>query len=205
MDLQEVKQFLKENADKDDVKAYLAEFQTDEDQVVKKYKESQDFKSEIDRETTKAIKTYGDKTVPKLIEEKVKEKETELELKYNPPKDPTVEALRKQIDQMQTENQEKEKARVKAERMNFLHENIKPEYKSFVKLVDGSLEDDEAIVEYLNKTAYDFSLLQKTTTPQRGDSSSKGQWTREDLKTKTPEEINEARREGKLDNVLGRN
>jgi hypothetical protein len=106
MDLQEVKKFLSDNAAKDDVKAYLSDLSRvsseKETEIVENYKKSQDFKSEIDRANTRAINTYREKTLPGLIEDQVKAKESELESKYNPPKNPVEEKLRKDIEEMKT-------------------------------------------------------------------------------------------------------
>ena len=196
MDLKEVKQFLKENADKEDVKAFLEELKPDETKIIEEFKKSQDFKSEIDRANTQAIDTYAKKTMPKLIDEQVKAKESELELKYNPPKDPAVEALQNQIKQMQKENAEKEQARLKVERDNFYLMNLKPEFKEFSKIFDGSIEQDK-IPEFINKTAYEITLKNHVTKPTQGDSGPSGQLTEEEYNSLPLGERTKAYKEGK--------
>jgi hypothetical protein len=135
MNLSEVKQFLKDNAEKDaDVKAYLSELsrvsQEAESNIIENYKRSQDFRSEIDRANTQAIKTYNEKTVPTLIEKSVKDKETELENKYNPPKNPAEEALRKQVETLTKLQAESEsefiQESIKTLKQNFLSESGLP-------------------------------------------------------------------------------
>ena len=153
MDLQEVKEFFKNNAEKDDVKAYLTELKKvsseQESEIVENYKKSQEYRSEIDRETTKAIKTYSEKTVPGLIEKEVEEKTKELIEKYEKPKDPKEAKWEREFKKMQEELSERDKK--VAERDKKL---IQKEIKNTIHSLLG---EKKIPIKYANLVPVDYS------------------------------------------------
>jgi hypothetical protein len=163
MDLNEVRKFLKDNAGTDEVKSYLSELskvspdaQAD---IIENYKHSQDFRSEIDRSNTQAIKTYNEKTVPTLIEKAVKETTTDLENKYNPPKNPAEEAMRKQLEALTKESGENKKKMIQKELRNIKQallnsKGIPLEYEDLIPIsIDGldikDIEDETKLKEMI--------------------------------------------------------
>jgi hypothetical protein len=234
MTLQEVKQFLKDNAEKDaDVKAYLAELsrvsQETESNIVENYKRSQDFRSEIDRANTQAIKTYTEKTVPSLIEKSVKDKEVELENKYNPAKNPAEEALRKQVELLTKQQAESEsefiQESVKTLKQNFLSENglpvsladhifvntkdlTKKDIKDIEKLKSLILPAIEPITKVISeaKIAKANEMLSNSAT-RPGNSNSvtqTAQLTKEAYEALPHSERMKAQKEGRVNQILGR-
>ena len=233
MELQEVKQFLRDNAGKDDVKSYLAELSKvspdAEEAIVSNFKRSKDFQSEIDRAVTKAINTYNEKTVPSLIEKEVKFKEEELEKKYNPPKNPAEEAMRKQLEKLTLESAENKKKIIQKELRNrkqalLNSKEIPIEYEDLIAVgIDNlSIEDvenesklDELImpkVEKLSKLIQE-AQIKKATEMQKGSAfkpqnsnanTNSGQLTLEQYKALPHEERMKAQKEGRVDQILGR-
>lgn len=199
MDLQEIKNYFEANADKDDVKAYLTGLaqitKEKETEIISAYIKSKDYLSEFDRKVTDAVQKHDEKVKPKLE----KELRDKIQLELNPPKDPALVALQNQIEEMKQAQVEKESLLAQEKRINFLHSEIHPEYKDFVKLFDGSIQDDSEKVKFLNEN---LLKMQQIGTPKPTVSKDTKGLTRESLKTMSAEEINKARLEGKLDNIL---
>lgn len=234
MTLAEVKQFLRDNAEKDaEVKAYLAELSKvspdAEDQIIKNFKNSQEFKSERDREITKAINTYNEKTVPTLIEKETEKVKAELENKYNPPKNPAEENMRKKLEELETKYRESEnkiiRESIKTAKQNILSEMGLPieladaisvsmdkltvqdvEDKEKLKsLIAPSIEPIAKFAESVKISKANEMLTGSANKPRESNSAPTAkQLTKEDLKNMTPQAINEARAAGQLDNILGR-
>lgn len=240
MDLQEVKQFLKENAEKDDVKAYLSELSKvsseQESEIIESYKKSTEFRREIDRENTKAIKTYTEKTVPGLIETAVTEKEKELLDKYDKPKDPKELKWERDFKKMQEDLEERDKKVAERDRKliqkeikNTIHsllgeKQIPIKYANLVpvdysKFTIDDIEDEENLKEMLMpnvETLAAFSAESRQAqaeemhrrgaiTPQRSAlSNPEQQLTLEQYNALSKEEKAIAYKEGKVNQILGR-
>jgi hypothetical protein len=233
MTLQEVKQFLRDNAEKDaEVKAYLAELSKvspdAEEQIIRNFKNSQEFKSEQDRLVTKAINTYNEKTVPTLIEKSVKDKETELENKYNPPKNPAEENLRKEVEELKRQNQERQNKIIR-DSINLAKQKALSEMGLPIELsdaiyvrMDGLTEKDiedkeklkslifpsiEPIVKFSEavKTAKANEMLSNSAThPLNSDSPVAGQLTLDQYKSLPHDERMKAQKEGRVNQLLNR-
>lgn len=201
MDLNEIKTWLQENAEQDDVKSYLSGFLTAEKEleIVENYKKSKDYISEIDRAVSKAVESHDVKIKPKLE----KELRDKIQLELNPPKDPAILALQSQLEEMKLAQQEKETALAQEKRVNFLHQSIQPEYKEFIKLFDGSIQDDSEKVKFINEQLFNLQAG-GTSKPNQSKTSVKNQLTEEDAKNMRPEDISKAMSEGRFDAELGR-
>ena len=231
MELNEVKQFLKDNANKDDVKSYLSELSRvspdTEASIIDNYKRSQDFRSEIDRANTQAIKTYTEKTVPTLIEKEVKAKENELENKYNPPKNPAEEALRKQVELLTKQQAESEsefiQESVKTLKQNFLAENglpigladhifvntkdlTKKDIKDIEKLKSIILPAIEPISKVITEAKIakaNEMLAGSATKPGNSNAPTAGQLTKEAYEALPREDRIKAQKDGRVKQILG--
>jgi hypothetical protein len=198
MELNEIKTFFTENADKDDVKSYLAELsKIDETAIFDKFKKTDEYKVEFDKAVTKAVQNHDEKIKPKLE----KELRDKIQLELNPPKDPAVLALQNQLEELKQAQAEKDALLNQEKRVNFLHQSIQPEYKEFIKLFDGSIQDDAEKVKFINTQLFNLQAA-GTSKPAQSKQTNTKSITREDLKNMTPEEINKARIDGKLDSIL---
>ncbi len=199
MDLNEIKNFFAENAEKDEVKSYLSELsqvsKEKESEIIEVFKKSKDYVSEIDRAVSKAVVAHDEKIKPKLE----KELRDKIQLELNPPKDPAVLDLQKRLEELQQAQAEKDAALAQEKRLNLLHQTIAPEYKSFVKLFDGSIETDEEKAKFINQALFE---LQTKGTPRPPESGGSHGITRESLKNMSQEEIAKSFKEGKLDAVM---
>jgi hypothetical protein len=233
MTLQEVKQFLRDNAGTDEVKSYLSELSKvspdAEEKIIESYKHSQDFRSEIDRANTQAIKTYSEKTVPTLIEKEVKLKETELENKYNPPKNPEVIKLTKQLEEFAKQNEDYNKKliekEIKNKKQSLLNaKGIPIEYADLISVNTAGLtmkdiEDEAKLLELINPSVEklhafrESAKIEKATEMQMkgsfkpNDSNSQtnsGQLTREQYEALPHAERMKAQKEGRVNQILGR-
>lgn len=106
MKLEDIKQFFSDNADNDDVKAYISELSTPTAEGVERYLDSPEgrklLQPRLDQNFTKGLNTWKEKNLDKLIEDEVK--------KRNPEKTPEqleLDKLRKEIeDERKARNRE---------------------------------------------------------------------------------------------------
>lgn len=106
MKLEDAKKFLKENAESEEVKAFLeglqGQKQLDLDTVKAFVEQDKDAKSWLDSvkdvHLTKGISTFKEKTLPKLLDEEIKKKFPEAD-----PKDLELQKLQKEVEQMKQE------------------------------------------------------------------------------------------------------
>jgi len=121
MDLKEIRKFIAENKDNDEVKAYLSEVR--KDGLMDYLKSDEGFKEVkpfVDSKITKALETYKKESVPKLIDDalnsKVPELEEEFKKKWNvkDPDDPVVADLKKKYEELtaKADKAEREKSRL---------------------------------------------------------------------------------------------
>jgi hypothetical protein len=203
MDLQEIQKWLKENAERDDVKTYLSEIskpsQEKEIEIIETFKKSQSFKSEFDSAVSKAVENHDTKIKPKLE----KELRDKINLELNPPKDPALIEALKGIEELKQANAEKDAKLAQTNRINYLHSAIQPDYKDFIKLFDGSIETDEDRVKFLNESIFKIQAS-GTPKPVHSNTSVQGQLTESDAAKMKPEEIVKALSEGRFNAELGR-
>jgi len=233
MTLQEVKQFLKENAEKDaEVKAYLTELskvsQEQESAIIENYKKSQDYKSEQDRFATRAITTFKEKTLPGIIEDQVKATEQKVRDEINPPKNPEVVQLTKKMQEYEQRDAEKTKKLISKELKNAIQthlgsKKIPIEYSDLIQIgIDNlKLEDieneeklNELILPKVEKLlAFGESVKTATATemlsrgggrPQGSSSPTANQLTKEQYEALPRAERVKATNEGRTDKILGR-
>ena len=202
MNIEEIKKFLAENADKDEVKSYLAELSKvtadKEKEIVDAFKKSKEYTSEIDSLISRAVNSHDEKAKPKIE----KELRSKIELELNPPKDPSVVALQEQLAKLQEDAAQKEATLQMEKKINFYHQKIKPEYKEIFKLFDGSIQDDEERVQFVNKVLYE--LQTKTAPkPQSSGGTSVAITDRNILKTMISADILQAQKDGRLNSLLG--
>lgn len=109
MNLQEVKQFLEENKDNEEVKTYLNSFKVEATLEVfkEKFNSDKDFKafldSEKDKHSSKSLETWKSNNLSKLIDEEVKKRFPEQD-----PKDAELAKLKAEMEQMKQDTLRKE-------------------------------------------------------------------------------------------------
>lgn len=109
MDLQEIKNYIETNSDKEEVKNYIGGFITSD--RVENFLNSEDGKKllqpKLDSYATKAIKSHDEKfkasELPKLLDEEIKKRFPETD-----PKDIELSKLKSEIDKMQKESLRKD-------------------------------------------------------------------------------------------------
>lgn len=134
MDLEQVKQFLNENKDKDDVKAYLGELKQPGEEDVKGFLETDEGKRfmqpRFDSYFNKGLETWKTNNLQKLVDEKVAElnpQETEAERR--------IKALEQQLEQREKD--------AKREQLKNKALGVAGEKKLPSKLVPFLLGEDE--------------------------------------------------------------
>ena len=202
MTIAEVKQFLTDNAELEDVKAFRTELANPSEskvaEIIEGFKKSVEYRSEIDRAVTNGVKTHDEKIKP-VMEKELRAKITN---ELNPPKDPAVLALQEELKKIREEKAEADSRAENEKRVNFFHSQIKPDYKDFVKLFDGSISDDAEKVKFVNEKLFEMQA-KGTPKPNQGNGNMQGQITdKEKLKSMSPEQINEARKSGQLNILL---
>jgi len=135
MDLQAVKEFLEQNRDNEEVKAFLAELRTPSLDDIKRLAEEHDdvktwLQSEKDRHFSKGLETWKQKTLPQLLEEEIKKRYPE-----ETPEQRELRELKQQIEQIR---REKEREALRAKAKDFAIEKKLPAH-----LVDFFISDDE--------------------------------------------------------------
>lgn len=134
MTLEEIKTYLEENKDSEDVKAFLGTLSKTEITLgaVQKYLTdkqdgkdwlSQQKETEADRRATKAVETFKEKTMPGLVEEAVK--------KAKPDETPEQKRIRQLEDDMANGKKELERERLKTAALSKMNEEKLP-----VEMVD---------------------------------------------------------------------
>ena len=236
MTLQEVKQFFKDNAGTDEVKSYLSELSKvspdAEEQIIKNFKNSQDYKSEVDRTVTRAIQTYNEKTVPTLIEKAVNDKIAEI----NPAPDPRDEKWQKELARRDARDAERDKKEAEKDKRiiqkevnntiqslldekkipikhaklvpvninDFKIEDIDDEQSLREKLLPGIEDLSAALVEAEIRKAEQMQMAGATRPVNSNSSPVGGQLTEAQLKALPFAERVKAEKEGRTNQLLGR-
>jgi soluble cytochrome b562 len=232
MTLQEVKQFLRDNALTDEVKSYMAELSKVspevEEKILESYKKSQEFKSELDRAVTKGINTYTEKTLPGIITEKEKAIEMKVRDELNPPKNPEVIQLTEKMKKYETQITENNKKIMQKEIRNMKQallnaKGIPIEYADLIPVnTDGltieDIEDVNKLTELITPSVdklYTFGeaakIAKATEMQSRGaykptDSNGNipvGQLTKEAYEALPRDERMKAQKEGRVRQILG--
>ncbi|MBE2926590.1 DUF4355 domain-containing protein [Anoxybacillus flavithermus] len=191
MNLEDVKKFLEENKDNEEVKTYLADLkkvsvQEVQQMLVENEELKKFFDSEKDKHFSKGLETWKQKTLPKLIDEEIKKRFPEAD-----PKDLKLKELEAKIAQME---QEKLREALKNKALTLATEKKLP-----IQLIDFLIaQDEETTLQNLTtfeevwtshlQTLVDDKL--KSTGVQPKETSVKTPtFTREQIQSMTPEQI----------------
>jgi hypothetical protein len=191
MNLEDIKKFFEENADNEEVKAYLEGLKKVSVQEVQQMLTENDelkkfLDSEKDKHFSKGLETWKQKTLPKLIEEEIAKRFPQAD-----PKDLKLKELEAKIQQME---QEKLRESLKNKALTLATEKKLP-----VQLIDFLIgQDEETTLQNLTtfeevwtshlQTLVDEKL--KSTGVQPKESILKTQtFTREQIQSMSPEEI----------------
>lgn len=191
MNLEDVKKFLEENKDNEEVKTYLADLkkvsvQEVQQMLVENEELKKFFDSEKDKHFSKGLETWKQKTLPKLIDEEIKKRFPEAD-----PKDVKLKELEAKIQQME---QEKQRELLKNKALTLATEKKLP-----IQLIDFLIDQDEETT-LQNLTTFEevwTSHLQtlvdeklKSTGVQPKETTVKTPtFTREQIQSMTPEQI----------------
>lgn len=194
MELQEVRAFLAEHRNDEEVVRLLGELLNVD--VVKRFvsenEEAQKWlQAEKDRAVSKGIETWKQKTLPTILEEE-KEK---LRRELNPEETPEQKELRKLKEEFERERRERQRAELRAQAKDYAQEKGLPS-----ALIDHFIADDEeATRANLEKFAQVWSqavqearegvFKEHGRTPHPPTSSSATRFTREQIEKMTPEEL----------------
>lgn len=191
MNLEDIKKFFEENAENEEVKAYLQGLkQMSVEEMQQLFSENQEYKkwldSEKDRHFTKGLETWKQKTLPKLIEEEISKRFPQAD-----PKDLKLKELEAKIAQME---QEKLREALKNKALTLATEKKLP-----VQLIDFLIgQDEESTLQNLSTfeevwTSHLQSLVDeklKSTGVQPKDTTVKTPtFTREQIQAMSAEEI----------------
>ncbi|MBE2914747.1 DUF4355 domain-containing protein [Anoxybacillus flavithermus] len=191
MNLEDVKKFLEENKDNEEVKTYLADLkkvsvQEVQQMLVENEELKKFFDSEKDKHFSKGLETWKQKTLPKLIDEEIKKRFPEAD-----PKDVKLKELEAKIQKME---QEKQRELLKNKALTLATEKKLP-----IQLIDFLIgQDEETTLQNLTtfeevwtshlQTLVDEKL--KSTGVQPKETSVKTPtFTREQIQSMTPEQI----------------
>lgn len=192
MDLNAVKEFIEQNKDNDEVKAYLQGFkQLSVEEVQKFITENTDakkwFDSEKDKHFSKGLETWKTNNLQKLIDEAVR--------KANPEETPEQKQLRELQEKINKMEAEKTYEALKNKALTVATEKKIP--VSIVDLFIGEDEEstlsnlvkfEEAMKPYIQEVVEE-RLKSGAYVPPK-DKANGGALTKEMLKTMKPEEIN---------------
>jgi DNA repair exonuclease SbcCD ATPase subunit len=154
MKLEDIKKFLSENKDQDDVKAYLGELSAVSTDKVKGFLDTEEGKKllqpRLDQNFHRGLETWKTNNLESIIEEEVK--------KRNPDKTPE----QKKIEELEKKIQDAENARVRGELVNkaFKVADEKSLPKDVIDFFIG--EDEDKTLENLSKFEQSYTAaLQK--------------------------------------------
>lgn len=204
MTLEEVKKFIAENKDSDDVKEFLGSFATPEADVIKRYQASQEFRDELqregDRRVTSALDKFQKEKLPKHVEEEIRKRfpeETESDKK--------LRSLQQQVEEL-TAGKLKEELKNRTAQI-FNEKKLPLELSEIIQAGDeqeltSKAEKIAAVIERVKIDARNEML--KGAPDPRKSSEPAGQIRREDLAKMDAAEVTKLTNEGKLDHLLGR-
>lgn len=195
MDLQEIREYLKQNADNEEVKAFLAELKTPSLDEIKQFLAEDEegrkwLQAEKDRAVSKGIETWKQKTLPSILDEEREKIRKEL----NPEETPEQKELRELKEQFEKERRERQRAELRARARDLAQEKGLPS-----ALVDYFIgEDEHSTLENLSRLEQTWSqavqeakesvFKQSGRTPHPPSGGSK-RFTREQIEKMTPEEL----------------
>lgn len=159
MELQDIKQFFEENKDNEGVKNYLQELSNPTTDKVQSFLESEDGKKllqpKLDAYFTKGLQTFKEKSMPKLIDEEIKQRFPEAD-----PKDVQLKELEAQIKKMQ---KEKEYETLKNKAFSLASEKKLP-----INLIDFFIgQDEESTTNNLTKLEQVFNSHLQTAIEEK--------------------------------------
>lgn len=159
MDIKDIKSFLLENKDKDEVKQLYSEFTPSVDELLEKEDFQKVMKSFADKEARRQVEAYKSNTLPKTVEEEVAKR---LEAsKHKSPEQIKFEEYEKKLADMQNQLQQKERAEMIQKNKNFAIKTLS-EKKLPSDIIDFIVSDEEEkTVENINMFS---SMMEKYTT-----------------------------------------
>jgi hypothetical protein len=200
MELKELQEFLSNNAQDENVQKVLKDYAPKPklEELLQSDDYNKKFQSLLDSEKSKAVEAYKEQTLPKRVEERVKE-----ELEKQNKKDPwqlKLEEMEEQQNQLRKQLEEKEKAE-KREKLRNMAFRTASEKNLPSDLVDYFLGEDEDTtqknLETLEKTlkSYGDSVKQNvykntnTTVPKEKDDEEGDSLTPQERMKKRYEEL----------------
>jgi len=194
MELQEIRAFLAEHRNDEEVMGLLTELLNVD--VVKRFvaenEEAQKWlQAEKDRAVSKGIETWKQKTLPGILDEEREKIRREL----NPEETPEQKELRKLKEEFERERRERQRAELRAKARDIAQEKGLPG-----ALVDYFIgEDEQTTLENLARFEKTWSqavqearegvFKEHGRTPHPPSSSSAARFTREQIEKMTPEEL----------------
>jgi hypothetical protein len=205
MTLDDVKKYLDDNKDSDDVKDFLGSFAKPEADIIKAFKATPEFRDELqregDRRVTSALEKFQKEKLPKHVEEEIK--------KRFPDESPEQKAIRELKQQVENLSAEKVREELKNKTAQLFNEKKLPlELTEIIQANDtdeltSKTDKVAAIIEKIRIEARN-EVMKGAPIPPGSKPNPSGQITRDDLAKMDPADINKARSEGKLDHLLGR-
>jgi hypothetical protein len=205
MTLDDVKKYLDDNKDSDDVKDFLGSFSKPEADIIKAFKATPEFRDELqregDRRVTSALEKFQKEKLPKHVEEEIK--------KRFPDESPEQKAIRELKQQVENLSAEKVREELKNKTAQLFNEKKLPlELTEIIQANDtdeltSKTDKVAAIIEKIRIEARN-EVMKGAPIPPGSKPNPSGQITRDDLAKMDPADINKARSEGKLDHLLGR-
>ena len=204
MDVSEIKQFITENKDKEEVSALISDLR--KDGLVDFLKSDEGFttaKPFIDSKIRQALDTYKEKTVPSLLEEQLKKKKEEFELDFKnrygvkDPDDPVVAELKRRLDEQEKKISESERAKANLEKANAIKDKLaKIGLEDFTEMfldqdVDSTVsrvENFQEKFEQILQSAVEARVSGGKLTPPSGNGGGPAKFTLEQIKNMSPEE-----------------
>lgn len=202
MKLEDIKQFLEENKDQEDVQEFLKGFNSINADDVKAYLESDEGKQliqpKLDGYFSKGLETWKSNNLKKLVDEELK--------KHNPDLTDEQKRIKELEDYVAQKEQEAQFQTNKNIALNYLNEKKLPS-----KLVDYFIgNDEETTMQNLGQFEEVFtnqlqqaveSRLKQDGTELKGTDSKQATFTHEQLAAMSPDEINKRWDEGIKDNL----
>jgi len=179
MDLRELKEFIEENKEDQNVKDLLKQYGTPSTEEILSFPE---VKSELDRRVSKAVDSHDKEKVPELVQKRLQE---EMEKEDNPLK-AEVKNIRQELNDWRQKAEEAERATKRQEIKNKAQQKIS-EKGLPSDLIDFLVTDDEestdenlarfeeSISKYAKKIKSGVYESKNTDVPNKETSSSSGE------------------------------
>ncbi|WP_407268946.1 DUF4355 domain-containing protein [Radiobacillus sp. PE A8.2] len=191
MDLEQIKQFLEDNKDQEDVKAYIEGLSQVTPDGVEAFLETDEGKKllqpKLDNNFTKGLETWKKNNLKKIVDEEVK--------KSNPKETPEQKRIRELEDQFTSMEKEKTRESLKNKALTTLNEKKLPS-----NLIDYLIgEDEESTLSNLGKFEEVFTTQLQSAVDERlkadgtdlKDNKKPTAFTKEQIDSMSTKEIND--------------